>query len=291
MSRVTRRSLLIGGGAVLSAGTAGALGTVVHPRQLWKDVSGACGDEPPRPPRSAATLVGGTFRSQTVPGDVSYLLALPPGAGDQPLPVCICLPGRGTSAADAITSLHLHDYVAQAVDDRGMPPYALASVDGGESYWHRRAGGEDRMAMLFGDFIPLLAARGLGAEGTGRAIMGWSMGGYGALLATAQRPDAFRATVAESPAIWRSYADAVSDAFDGARDWAAHDIFRQLPALEKAPLKVDVGRDDPFAGAVSELRTRLRPAPAGEVSQGCHDGTFWRRMAASSVAFVGRALA
>jgi enterochelin esterase-like enzyme len=290
VSRVTRRRLLLGGDAVLGAGTVGPA-SVLHPRQLWQRLSGACGSEPARPPRSETTLVRGAFRSQTVPGDVGYLLALPPGARDEPPPVCICLPGRGTSAADTITGPHLHDYVAQAITQRGVRPYALASVHGGESYWHRRSSGEDHMAMLLDEFIPLIERRGLGAAGTGRAVMGWSMGGYGALRATAGREGMFRATVAESDAVWTSYENAVPDAFDGAGDWATHDIFGRPPAPEKTPLKVDVGRDDPFAGAVSELRSRLRPTPAGEVAQGCHDVRFWRRMAASGAAFVRMALA
>jgi enterochelin esterase-like enzyme len=290
VTRLTRRRLLAGGGAALAAGAAG-VAAVAHPRELWNRVTGACGSEPPRPPASGARLVAGAFRSQSVPSEVGYMLALPAGAVDEALPVCICLPGRGMSAAESITSLHLHDYAARAVQRGGTRPYALAAVDGGESYWHRRSTGEDRMAMLFGEFLPMIEHRGLGAAGTGRAIMGWSMGGYGALLATATHPGAFRATVAESPAVWTSYASAVSDAFDGQGDWAAHDIFGRLPALEHASLKIDVGRDDPFAGAVAELRARLTPKPAGTIAEGCHDGTFWRRMAASSTAFVGMALA
>jgi enterochelin esterase-like enzyme len=58
------------------------------------------------------------------------------------------------------------------------------------------------MAMLVRDFLPKLARRyGLarGPEG----LVGWSMGGYGALLAAEEHPVRFAAVAATSPAIFR----------------------------------------------------------------------------------------
>ena len=79
--------------------------------------------------------------------------------------------------------------------------------------------------MLFDEFLPLLERRfGLRP----RAVMGWSMGGYGALLAAERRPALFRAVAVSSAAIWPTYAQqhaAVADAFDGAADFARNDVF------------------------------------------------------------------
>src|SRR5207344_1664675 len=82
----------------------------------------------------------------------------------------------------------------------------LAAVDGGESYWHARPGGEDRMAMLETEFLPLLK-REFGLGGPGRAIAGWPMGGYGALLAAERNPDRWAGVAVASPAIWPAYSD------------------------------------------------------------------------------------
>src|SRR5207248_2870938 len=67
-------------------------------------------------------------------------------------------------------------------------PLVIAAVDGGHSsYWHRRADGSDALRMLLEEFVPLAEQ---GRSGLPKALLGWSMGGYGALLAaerTAER--------------------------------------------------------------------------------------------------------
>jgi S-formylglutathione hydrolase FrmB len=127
------------------------------------------------------------------------------GAGARDLPLRTwyddvtgaCEPGRGSDARWVMDTLQVVDFVAAA----GIR-YAVAAVDGGDSYWHRRASGEDRMRMLLDEFLPLLGRRfGLRP----RAIIGWSMGGYGALLAAERRPELFRAVAVSSAAIWPSY--------------------------------------------------------------------------------------
>jgi pimeloyl-ACP methyl ester carboxylesterase len=90
------------------------------------------------------------------------------------------------------------DFLAATVAPGAVAPFALASVDGRSSYWHRRVGGEDRMAMLLQDFLPLLADRHGLARGP-VALVGWSMGGYGAVLAAEEHPGRFAAVAAASP--------------------------------------------------------------------------------------------
>ena len=153
----------------------------------------------------------------------------------------MCLPGRGSDARWVVDTLHVVDFVAAA----GLR-YAVAAVDGGESYWHRRASGEDRMRMLFDEFLPLLERRfGLRP----RAVMGWSMGGYGALLAAERRPARFRAVAVSSAAIWPTYAQqhaAVPDAFDGAADFARNDVFAGSGRLARTAVSISCGTADPF---------------------------------------------
>jgi S-formylglutathione hydrolase FrmB len=198
----------------------------------------------------------------------------------------VCLPGRGSDADWVMNVLHAVDFVAAA-----GPHFAVAAVDGGRSYWHRRADGEDRMRMLISDFLPLMRS-GFGLEP--RAIMGWSMGGYGALLAAERHPGRFPTVAVSSAAIWQTdaqQASAVPDAFDGPADFAANDVFAGADRLAGSAVWLSCGTADPFLAADRAFAARLPHRPAGEFVAGCHDEDFWRRMLPAQMRFVGRALA
>jgi S-formylglutathione hydrolase FrmB len=217
-------------------------------------------------------------------------VAYPPGSrvGDA-LPVAVVLHGRGGDERSAFANLSLDGYLADVVT-AGAPPFALASIDGGDStYWHRRRGGDDPQAMLTDEFLPLLARTGLRTAKVG--LFGWSMGGYGALLlAEALGADGVAAVAAESPALWRRVGDAAAGAFDGPDDFAAHDVFAGQERLAGVPVRIACGDRDPFyATAVDFARTL--PDPAGtEFSAGAHTDTFWRRTAPGQLRFLARAL-
>jgi enterochelin esterase-like enzyme len=224
---------------------------------------------------------------------VGYAVAVPPGVRPgSGLPVCLCLPGRGGTGAGALAGLRLPDLLAQAIAERGVRPFALVAADGGESYWHPRAGGEDRLAMLLDEIVPLCSGRlGLGPA---RALLGWSMGGYGALLAAETRPHAFRAVVASSPAVWVSRTEqrgAVPDAFDSDADYRAHDVVAGAGRLRALAVRIDCGNDDPFAPGVRRLIAACPERPAGGLSVGCHEARFWRRVLPAQIDFIGAALA
>ena len=48
-----------------------------------------------------------------------------------------------------------------ACGQRRLPPFAVVSVDGGDTYWHRRASGADSDAMVLTELLPMLAMHGL----------------------------------------------------------------------------------------------------------------------------------
>ena len=122
----------------------------------------------------------------------------------------------------------VEDGLAQAVA-AGIPPFAVVAVDGGGSYWHKRASGEDSGAMVLDELIPMLSAQGLDTSRVG--FLGWSMGGYGALLLGARLGPARTAAIcAVSPALWTSSGATAPGAFDGADDYAANSVWG-LPAL------------------------------------------------------------
>jgi enterochelin esterase-like enzyme len=224
----------------------------------------------------------------TLASGFPWMLAVPHAADAISLPVCYCLPGRGSTAASVFGNLRIPDFVAQGMTERGVPPFAVAAYDGGESYYHRRASGEDRHAALL-ELIAQVEDR-LGSRSAVRGLLGWSMGGYGALLAAERQPQRFRAVAVASPALWTRYEDAVSDAFDDRADYERNDVFAGAGKLRGIALRVDCGDSDPFTSSAVAFRKRVHPTPAGEISAGCHDADYWRRVAPAQVDFLGHAL-
>ena len=135
-----------------------------------------------------------------------------------------CLHGYEANHRFAFNDVH----VPQAAHQVGLQ-VAVAAVDGGaDSYWHKRSDGTDALAMLLGDFVPLV--RGLVGD-LPQALMGWSMGGYGALLAAERARAKFVAVAPASPAIWLTPAATAPGAFDSPADFYANDISDDLGSL------------------------------------------------------------
>jgi S-formylglutathione hydrolase FrmB len=183
----------------------------------------------------------------------------------------------------------LDRFLAAAVG-QGATPFAMASVDGGESYWHARVDGDDAGAMVVDEFLPLLADHGLDV---GRvAFFGWSMGGYGALrLAGRLGRDRVVAATATSPALWHRFADAAPGAFDDTADFDRATVFGRQRELDGIRVRVDCGEEDPFYAATQDYVEGFRVHPAGGFRPGSHDVGYWRRMAPAQVRFIAESFA
>jgi S-formylglutathione hydrolase FrmB len=227
--------------------------------------------EPPSPAQAAPTMVTGTFVSAARGGtDTNWAIARPPGQTKALRPV-IALHGKGSDASTVMAG-GVEQGLAQAVD-AGLPPFAVVAVDGGGSYWHKRASGEDSGAMVLDELIPMLPSHGLDTSRV--AFLGWSMGGYGALLLGGRLGSPRTAAIcAVSPALWLSPGDAAPGAFDGPADFAANSVFG-MPALASIPIRVDCGDSDPFYSATKQFIALLPNPPAGGFSPGGHNGAFW----------------
>jgi enterochelin esterase-like enzyme len=214
---------------------------------------------------------------------IAYPPAATPGAA---LPVVVALHGlNGDHTSSFGTGLHLDKYLAQA-HQRGAPAFAVASVDGGNSYWHKRASGEDAGAMLTQEFLPLLASKGLDTSRLG--FLGYSMGGYGALLlAQTLQSDKVRAVAAESPALWRHPGDTAPGAFDDPADYYAHNVFGHQASLAGIAVQVDCGTGDGFYPCAKAYADGFAVHPAGGFAPGAHDMAYWHRMAPAQLAFLG----
>ena len=295
---LTRREFVVGGGVAAGAALGGALVALrMSPRDAVVRVLAALEPGGSVPAPSGSRIVYAKFSSRVLGEDVGYAVAVPPGHDvGQPLPLTVCLPGRGGDARSVLSSgLYFADFVAEGIRKRHLPPFAVAAVAGGESYWHRRVSGEDRMSMLLHEFVPLLRRKyRLGVRGHKTAVEGWSMGGYGALLAAERRPDVFCAVCAASPAIWTSYEAMMRgprDAFDSAADFAANDVFAGIPRLRHTAVRVDCGTADPFYPYVREFVAAIPWHVAGGFATGGHNAGYWRRVAPKQVDFLARSLA
>jgi len=300
--RLTRRRFLaagLGGAAVMV--TAGGAGFelvshgVLPGRQALDQLDGAC--SVPVPPRTGAApgpSFSGSFHSAARSRPVGYTIAYPPGHGPgSVLPLVVMLHGFGGDHTDAVVGMSPAEAVALDVDGRPLPPMAMVTVDGGGGYWNPHPG-DDPMAMVVDELIPMCRQRGLGVPPQRIGAMGISMGGYGAIALAEQHPGLVSAVAAISPAVWTTYTDAAganAGAFTSSQVFASHDVVTHAGALAGTPVRVASGADDPFHPGVVALAAAL-PAPSSTVvfAAGCHTDPFFTSQEPPSLAFLGRHL-
>jgi S-formylglutathione hydrolase FrmB len=283
MPNVSRRSVLrLGASAAVGAVGACGLDILLHPRTsqatpLPQATSGLPAAPPfhPAPPLEPAqpppTMVTGSFVSAARGGvSTNWAIARPPGQ-TKPLRPVIALHGKYSDASTVMAG-GVEQGLAQAVN-AGLPPFAVVAVDGGGGYWHKRSSGEDAGAMVLDELIPMLASQNLDTSRVG--FLGWSMGGYGALLLGGRLGAGRTAAIcAVSPALWLSSGAVAPGAFDGPDDFAANSVFG-MPALASIPIRIDCGDSDPFYSATKQFISQLPNPPSGGFSPGGHDAGFW----------------
>jgi S-formylglutathione hydrolase FrmB len=268
-----RAALRLGAGAFAGAAGVLALNAWLNPDEL---------NASPPEGSAIATRISGSFISTARGGKLTnWIIALPPGQTGPLRPVIALHAVRGN--ANQAMHLGVEDGLAQLVK-AGRPPFAVVAVDGGDGYWHRRANGEDPGAMVLNELIPMLATKGLDTSRVG--FIGWSMGGYGALLLGSRLgPQRTAGICAVSPALYQSFTGSTRGAFDSYDDWRQNTVFG-LPALSSIPLRVDCGNSDRFAPATHQFVAQLRRPPAGGFSAGGHDVTFWRQQLPGELAWL-----
>lgn len=291
MPDLSRRAILrLGVGAAAGAAGAYALGSTPGGPAVTAapvEMTGVGAPlAPPLPlepaPTAAPTYVTGSFVSAARGGvATNWAIARPPGQ-TSPLRPVIALHGKGQDAAGVMAG-GVEQGLAQAVA-AGIAPFAVVAVDGGGSYWHQRASGENSGAMVLDELIPMLSEQGLDTSRVG--FLGWSMGGYGALLLGSRLGPARTAAIcAVSPALWTSAGATAAGAFDGAQDYAANSVWG-LPDLGSIPIRIDCGDSDPFYSATKQFIAQLPTPPAGGFSPGGHDGAFWSSQLPAEIAWM-----
>jgi len=234
-----------------------------------------------RPSGGVARETDGTLTSTHWPGrSVRWRLALPDPTRWPAPRLVVALHGKGGNADDA--------WGLGLADRAGELGLALASVDGGDTYYHQRRDGTDVGAMIVQDLVPVLRTAGAGAGPVG--LIGWSMGGYGALwLAAHHGPAVVGAAAGMSSALWTSPGSSAPGAFDDRADFLAHDVFALGPALAKVPLHLDCGTGDPFIAA-DRAFARVVPHAVTTFDAGAHDDAYWRPHGLRALDWLGATL-
>lgn len=236
--------------------------------------------------RNLVTVESGEFYSRARRRRVAWSISYPPGLRSHVgLPLVLALHPYLGSHSFPMGGIRPVRLLAMRPGGKRIPPVAVAAVDGGNGYWHRHPG-DDPLAMLLQEFLPLCRQRGLGPGQIG--VIGTSMGGYGALLLAEEHVRLVAAVGVVSPAIWLTYQDsqrANPSAFTSATDFDQHDVVRLARRLAHTPVSVTSGADDPFHPGVQALTAAL---PQAQVSfpPGLHDDAFFMAHAAHALRFV-----
>jgi len=270
---MTRRAFLVGGGGAAAVAGSGLLveqGYLPGRSRMYAAL-GLNGEAAPVPDVQPGPERSGTFESSNQAGrEVGWAVSYPPGSSPRDaLPVALALhASQGTHRTILGGGLYVDRFLALAVA-AGVPPFAVAAVDGGPSWLPQ--GSTDTGRTVTMELVPLL--EDLGLDTARLAFLGWSAGGLGALVLGAGT-SGVRAVGVTSPAL--SDGDVAFDVRE---------------AYEEVPLRVDCGRGDPFYHAVKDFVDGLDRAPEGGFNDGGHTHGYWRRMAPEQLEFIGQALA
>lgn len=301
---LSRRAVLIGSaGAGLGAATAVGVGVergVLPGRPQLQQLLGLNGADGVIPDVQPGPVLSDSFVSRARGGrKTGWTLALPPpglsgppGGLQRPaVPVLVELHGMGGDHRTSFGAALGLEYFLAAEVARSGHRFAIVSVDGGDSYWHPRPGGEDAGAMVLDELLPILAQHGVDTDTV--AFGGWSMGGYGALrLASVLGPGRCRAVAAISPGLWLDPDDASRSGFADAAEYREFTVLGRQRELDGIAVRVDCGTGDPFYRAARRYVAGF-PRAADVVSDfeaGGHDLGYWRRKAPAQLAFVARRL-
>jgi S-formylglutathione hydrolase FrmB len=225
-----------------------------------------------------------TVKSRLVGRSLEQAVILPSGDTNG-RPLLVLLHGRSSQPDDMARGS-----IKKAVDTLGSrAPVVLFANGGNHSYYHDRRDGRWGSYILH-EAIPA-AVRKYHLDGRRVAIGGFSMGGFGALdLARFRR---FCAVGAHSAAMWRTGGETPQGAFDDADDFEQNDLIaaaRANPHLYRdARIWIDVGTDDPFRSADTEL-ARLLPQARFRLWHGGHEFKYFDDHASQILRFYSNAL-
>ncbi|GLZ40085.1 alpha/beta hydrolase-fold protein [Actinokineospora sp. NBRC 105648] len=219
-----------------------------------------------------------TLRSKARGKQVEVIAFRPDGLAPGTLPVCLALHGRGAGAR-MFTELGVGAQLTAAA------AFAVVAVDGGDSYWLPTTRGDDPAAMLDEDLPGWLT--GLGLNPSPFAVLGISMGAYGALNYVRDHHPQVRAAAVVSPALFTNWNEArTRSVFTGRPQWEQTEPLRHVDELAGTKLGVWCGTSDPFLLSANQLIDTARPEVA-RTAEGGHDAGYWARVMPEALSFIG----
>ncbi|MEU8901091.1 alpha/beta hydrolase-fold protein [Nocardia sp. NPDC048505] len=263
-------------------------------------------------------LTEGRFNSTAVGREVEYRVLHPADleAGED-VPLVLHLHGAMSSSASLDLARPLYEELARR-DRFPRAVIACPSTPTAGGFYLNWPGGESWETLISKEFPEHLAASHHGPF-TANALIGVSMGGYGALLAAFAEPERFAAVAAISPAIFpgetpqtvaevntpsvlgdlhRSMSYGTGDAGTYAENSVYARARRNAARIRGAalPVLVDCGAEDEFrlhegAGYLGEVLTELRIGHELRLVQGAgHIGPEAEVRTRNAIEFVGDAL-
>jgi len=272
-------------------------------------LAGACACSSGAPPRlrdAQAPLAGAAG---------GYRVLLPPGyPAASPYPVVYFLHGL-LNQSSALWRQGVAQGLVARMAAGELPPFVLAAPDGGNGYWSdAHDGSRAYETWVTGGLRERVeAAYAVRRDRAGRAVIGISMGGYGALKAGLRHPDLYGQAGSLSGAILRMDWNLVETTFLFNR-WAlkrsfgrertdnslaANDLMAVLAAAPLAPrarLWLHCGEQDRYGLAAAAARFHAAAGAAGFVSTlvlepGDHDWEYWRRSTLAQLAEIANGFA
>lgn len=139
---------------------------------------------------------------------LGFVLYLPPNydQGHERLPVIYLLHGAQAQAIDWVDQGYVQDIADRLIASHRLPPTIIVMPEGGSNSWYMDAPGDGsgNVATAIEQDLPAYVERTWRArtDRRGRAIAGYSMGGYGALRFALMAPERYAAAAAMSGAFW-----------------------------------------------------------------------------------------
>ncbi len=162
-------------------------------------VIGACGDDDPKKPDLpfVRLVKDQTLQSTILSRTIKYSVFLPEGykESDESYPVVYLLHGYGDNETAWYTNGGLQYYVDLYAGETVPMIYVMPEANN-TYYINRYNGNYPYMEMFVNELVPEIDRKfRTKADKSQRAVMGYSMGGYGALILPALNPDVFSVSI------------------------------------------------------------------------------------------------
>ncbi len=238
-------------------------------------------DAPPTPTSSPTStqlptcdqsgrIVRGRFPSALAPPDFAYRIYLPPCYGQEGrvYPLLFMLPG--SIHDDSIwDQLGLDEAAEQAIDDGIIPPLLVVMPGGGHLALNSSGGPYSYEGLIINELLPYIESNYCAwSNPEGRAIGGFSRGGYWALEIAFRNPIQFASVGGHSAALVDTYAGPQLDPKYTA-------LSNDLSMLR---IYLDAGQNDWYLPQLQVLHDNLLAAGKDHtwvIQEGRHEDTYW----------------